>query len=986
MKVLLFVFIIQIQLGVLFAQPARPVNGPANPLPECYAITHATIYTDYKTRLENVTLVIRKMQIEKVGKSIPIPLDARVIDAKGKVIYPAFIDLYSDYGLKPKAEKPDGQARNPENVKDGAYSWNEAIKAETNAAAIFNLQPKQARHLSECGFGAVVTGLQDGICRGSSALVLTSDGDEEHLIMQRKVASGFSFNKGTSAQSYPSSLAGAVALLRQTYYDAQWYTRQTKSVNLTLEAFNQLQSLPAIFAVNNKLDIFRAAKIAQEFNVQYIIKGIGDEYQRAAQLKIPAISGYIIPLNFPKPYHVGNVYDASSLTTTDLKHWEMAPANPYLLYKSGVEFAITSSGCESSKIFIQNLRKAVQYGLPPEIALKSLTITPAKWIHAEHQIGTIAAGKLANFIVTSGDLFDEETRILECWSGGKPTLTDKEEVVYPFGEFECKDLPGISKLQITGNQKKSNLTLFGNDTLKGAMTLKNGMYSSSPRAKGQPVFVMLWSIDKADSTNPYRFEGSYTDSTGKLIYFSAIRLKSFNAEPFKKDSMIKELYGEITFPFNDYGRNQIPKQESVVIRNATIWTNEADSILTETDILLEHGIITKLGKDIVVQGAREIDGKGKFVTSGIIDEHSHIALTRGVNEGTQAVTSEVRMSDAVNSEDINIYRQLAGGVTASQLLHGSANPIGGQSAMIKLRWGMLPDEMILHQADGFIKFALGENVKQSNWGDRATFRYPQTRMGVEQVMLDAFTRAKEYENSKAGHVDLELQALVEVLNKKRFITCHSYVQSEINMLMHLADSFNFRVNTFTHILEGYKVADKMKKHGVGASTFADWWAYKMEVMEAIPYNAAILSKMGIVTAINSDDAEMGRRLNQEAAKTIRYGGVSEMDAWKMVTLNPAKLLHLDHRMGSIRVGKDADIVVWTDQPLSVYAKVAYTFVDGRCMYDAAEDELMRKKIAEERNRIVRKLIALKEKGEKTDKRRSVIPEEYTCETINDEGK
>jgi imidazolonepropionase-like amidohydrolase len=340
-----------------------------------------------------------------------------------------------------------------------------------------------------------------------------------------------------------------------------------------------------------------------------------------------------------------------------------------------------------------------------------------------------------------------------------------------------------------------------------------------------------------------------------------------------------------------------------------------------------------------------------------------------VNEGTEASSAEVRIGDVINSEDINIYRQLSGGVTASQLLHGSANPIGGQSGLVKLRWGYAPEKMKIEGADGFIKFALGENVKQSNWGDKYDSRYPQTRMGVEQTYVNEFTRAREYEKAlrekKNVRRNLELEALVEVLNKKRFITCHSYVQSEINMLMHVADSFGFRVNTFTHILEGYKVADKMKAHGANGSTFADWWAYKYEVIDAIPYNASILDKVGVNTAINSDDAEMARRLNQEAAKTVKYGGTSEEDAWKMVTLNPAKMLHLDSHMGSIKAGKDADIVIWTDDPLSIYAVVEKTFVDGVCFYDRDKDSAKRESIKHERARLSMKMLDEKKAGAPT---------------------
>jgi imidazolonepropionase-like amidohydrolase len=397
-----------------------------------------------------------------------------------------------------------------------------------------------------------------------------------------------------------------------------------------------------------------------------------------------------------------------------------------------------------------------------------------------------------------------------------------------------------------------------------------------------------------------------------------------------------------------------------------------------------------LGTDVEVE---EVDGRGKHVTPGIIDEHSHIAIERGVNEATQASSAEVWIGHSLNSEDVNMYRQLAGGVTCAQLLHGSANPIGGQSAIIKFRWGSLPTELLYEGATPFIKFALGENVKQSNWGDHNTIRFPQTRMGVEQVFYDGFFRAKEYAKSWEDYendvsdikpnVDLELQVLNEILKGERFVTCHSYIQSEINMLMHVADSMGFTLNTFTHILEGYKVADKMAKHGAGGSTFSDWWAYKYEVNDAIPHNAAIMSKQGVVVAINSDDAEMGRRLNQEAAKGVKYGGMSEQEAWKMVTLNPAKLLHLDDRMGSLKEGKDADVVVWSDNPLSIKAKVEYTIVDGMVLFDSKQDREMRIKNQSEKARIISKMLSENEAGEKTRSFKKKNNGHFHCNTIGE---
>ena len=380
-------------------------------------------------------------------------------------------------------------------------------------------------------------------------------------------------------------------------------------------------------------------------------------------------------------------------------------------------------------------------------------------------------------------------------------------------------------------------------------------------------------------------------------------------------------------------------------------------------MLVRSGQIAEVGDNLSANGAMVVDGSGKHLTPGIIDEHSHIALF-SINE-TETNSSMVRMKDVVDSESINIYRNLAGGVVAEQLLHGSANPIGGQSAIVKMRWGAPPQELLIEGADEYIKFALGENVKRSR--NPSSVRYPQTRMGVEQVFVNAFSQAQEYgktwddynnlsrnqqRDTAAPRRDLVDEAMLEILNGERFVTSHSYVQSEINMLMHVADTFDFNINTFTHILEGYKVADKMALHGAGGSTFSDWWGYKWEVRYAIPYNAALMQQAGVVVALNSDDAEMSRRLNQEAAKAVKYGDVSEIDALKMVTLNPAILLHLDDRMGSIKVGKDADLVLWSDHPLSVYAAAETTWIEGIPYYDRRDDQQLRREIEDERARII----------------------------------
>ena len=398
---------------------------------------------------------------------------------------------------------------------------------------------------------------------------------------------------------------------------------------------------------------------------------------------------------------------------------------------------------------------------------------------------------------------------------------------------------------------------------------------------------------------------------------------------------------------------------------------------------MKHGKISAIGQNLNSKKARVIDATGKHLTSGIVDEHSHIAAA-SINEAGQNSSAEVSIEDVVEADDVDIYRNLSGGVTTIQILHGSANPIGGRSAIIKLKWGMAAEDLIYENSPKFIKFALGENVKQSNWGGYS--RFPQTRMGVEQMYIDYFSRAKAYDlqkkSGKPYRIDAEMEVLAEILNKERFISCHSYIQSEINMLMKVAEKFNFNINTFTHILEGYKLADKMKAHGAGASTFSDWWAYKYEVNDAIPYNAAILNDMGVLTAINSDDAEMSRRLNQEAAKAVKYGGASEEDAWKMVTLNPAKLLHIDDKVGSIKIGKDADLVLWSDHPLSVYAKAEKTLIEGATYFDIEDDQQHRAAIKKERNTLIQMLLEAKNKGMKTQPIKVNKKKDMHCDTLD----
>ncbi|MEQ8470780.1 MAG: amidohydrolase family protein [Marinoscillum sp.] len=982
------------------AQETFPVNGVADERPGLYALTNATIYVDYQTKINNATLVIKDGKVLAVGPDVSVPAGAIEIDYDGKYIYPAIVEPYSNHGLPEVKSAGFGGGPQYESKLKGAYGWNDAIKSTYSAAEDFEKSDKEAENLRKVGFGSANSFRPDGIMRGTSLFLHLSDLPVQEVVAKSSAAAHYSFNMGSSKQEYPGSIMGMVALLRQTYYDGQWYKTASDQTNLSLQSFNDVQSLPQVFEANGgKLRVLLADKIGDEFGVQYIIKGNGDEYQRINEVKATG-ARLIIPVNFPDAYDVSDPLDALDVSLEDMKHWEMAPANAQMLANAGVEFAFTSADLKKVDDYWANLRKVVEYGLPESQVLKALTYTPAKYFNMESQVGALKKGMVANFFVSSDNIFNEKAKIHQTWVQGKKYEYNELNPADYAGAYDLEVGSQTYKLEISGDAGSHSAKIIINDStdLKTKLGIKEKTISLSFTEEEAKVPVRLsgWIDGKS-------FGGNGQSISGDWLKWSAVRTGDIEDKKEDKESEEKEKdkveMGDLIYPFVAYGWSEQPKQETILFKNATVWTMEGEGKIEGADVLVKDGKIAQVGKEISSPGARVVDATGKHVTPGIIDEHSHIALS-SVNEGSHAITAEVRMYDAVNSEDIDIYRHLAGGVTAAQLLHGSANPVGGQSALVKYRWGASPEGLKIKGADKYIKFALGENVKQSNWGSDYRVRFPQTRMGVEQVFVDGFTRAQEYAAAKAKYdglsskakanavaprKDLQLETLLEIIQSERFITCHSYVQSEINMLMKVAEQFDFRINTFTHILEGYKVADKMAEHGVGGSTFSDWWAYKAEVSEAIPYNAALMTMTGVTVAINSDDGEMARRLNQEAAKSMKYGGLSEIEALKLVTLNPAKLLHLDDRMGSLKVGKDADVVLWNNHPLSIYAKPEMTLVDGVVYFSVEKDEALRKSIASERARITAKMIEAKNGGSKTQKPKKKEKHYFECEDILETG-
>lgn len=1010
-----FIFILGLLWPIAFFGQATTPNLGIKDKEAVYTLFKNAIVHSQPGVADTLSFLIYKKEIVRVGdfSEMEIPANTVIQNWEGYHIYPSFIEYNSNYGLPPTQRQDKNRA--------GTGYWNDAIHPEVNAADAFSPDAKMAESMRKMGFGYSVSQIKNGIIRGTSMLVHTGDGSPQENVVKSEVAMNLSFQKGKSKDDYPKSLMGTVALLRQAYADLDWYKKSmNEEANFSLDALVRSANLPSVFEVGEKFDIPRLGGVAREFNKRFILLGGGDTYYLYGA-DFSWVDAIVAPLNFPKAYDMSDPDLSRFVDQKELLHWERAPFNPFFIQQNNIPLILSGNGIAKPATFFENLLGCIKKGLDRDSAFAALTTTPARLAGMEKRIGKIEPGFLANFFISKGDPFSEkDATVVAHWVNGKEYVIEnlekhKLEAIYTLNVNDV-----YFELQVKGDDKYKAKVLYiaaGDTTeMKAKLVLQSNEVSLQFNDTAQGYYRLAGTILSDNRI----WNGQGYDPSGKLVDWNAIRRKAKRTVA-KADTIPTVETDTIPLPPSRYyplvafGFDSIPKAETLLIKNATIWTNDSLGILKNGEMMVAFGKIVAVGKnlnpgDFLSKQNKDdyivVDAGGKHITAGIIDEHSHIAISRGANEGTQASTAEVRIRDALNPEDINIYRQLAGGVTTSQLLHGSANPIGGQSALIKLRWGQPYEKMLFENAPQFIKFALGENVKQSNWGPQNTTRYPQTRMGVEQFFYEYFYSAKEYgqlkeiaaarnsdnkkkrrkknreEDIEPFRTDFELEALLEILNGERFITCHSYVQSEINMLMHVADSMGFTVNTFTHILEGYKVADKMKAHGAAGSTFSDWWAYKYEVKDAIPYNASILNEVGVLTAINSDDAEMARRLNQEAAKSIKYGGMSEEDALKMVTLNPAKMLHIDQRVGSLSPGKDADFVIWSDHPLSVYAKAEKTFIDGIKYFDRSLLLNLEMRDLKERARIARLMEKAKDKGEDVKKPARKMERYYHCDTEN----
>ncbi|WP_396203615.1 amidohydrolase family protein [Gemmatimonas sp.] len=961
--------------GTLQAQQAsrtEPVAGLRGNSTGFHALVGARVVTAPGQVLDNATIVIRNGVVTAVGAGAAAPAGARVWDLKGLTVYPGFIDAHADLG---------GDA--PQQGGDvGPTHWNPQVRAWFSTTA--NLKDDSTRRIAlrSLGFGAALAVPRQGLFRGTASVVNLSDAGVRERVLRPDLAQSVGFQRSFALGGmYPNSTMGTTALMKQTLLDAEWYIRawgayETSGRSIlppeTSEALAALGKAvkgqqPVVFQTDSEEEYLRAYKIASEYKLTPWFRGSGQEYRLVDVLK-GRTQPLIVPLAFPDAPNVANPEAASNASLADLRHWYLAPTNPAQLAANNIPFALTADGLSSLNQFFPNLRVAVARGLAPDKALAALTTVPAQWLGIERTHGTIAVGKAANLVVSEGDLFTEEGAIRDVWVQGTRFGVTRPPQVDPRGTWTITS-------EDQGTFKSATLRLEGPlNRIRGTIEMP------SRRPVNLTGVRVIAETGRLEAT----FNGEQLGLEGAVLLSGAVRDNEFygwmslptgtdatykgtRTEPFQGPARgaVAVKVPKIDLPFirpsMEFGRTSQPEQPAaLVVRNATVWTQGAQGKLENADLLVQAGKIVKVGQKLAApKGAVEIDATGKHLTPGLIDPHTHGGVS-SINESGFAIVPEVQMGDVITHNNIWFYRQLAGGLTTTMIKHGSANPIGGENVFVKTRWGSLPDEYKITNAPRTVKFALGENPK------RSPTRYPNTRMGVQEIIRDHFLAARDYEKewkawekTKTGlppRRDLRMEALLDILNQKLLVSSHGYRADEFLALVRLAEEFGFRIQTLQHGVEAYKIADELKKSGVAAVVWSDWGAFKMEAYDATSFNARLLLEAGVVTSLHSDDNEISTRMNWEAGKLLR-SGVNEIDALSTVTLNAAKAVAIDSRIGSLEAGKDADFVIWNGNPLSQFTKAEQTWVDGRRYFSLDEDKTLREEVARQRAQLIQAILA-----------------------------
>ena len=961
--------------GVAAQQATRtqPVTGIRDNGTGFHALVGARVVTAPGQVLDDATIVIRNGLIQSVTRNVEPPAGARVWDLAGHTIYPGFIDAHADLGMDAV----------PEGGDVGPTHWNPQVRAWFSTTMNSQDDPERRAALRSQGFGTALVVPKQGIFRGTASVVNLGDAGVRDRVLRADLVQAVGFQRSFElGGAYPNSSMGTIALIKQTFMDTDWYMRAWSAYEDSGRAFlppetsEALAALadavqgnqPIVFETTSEEEYLRAYKLAADYGVDAWYRGSGEEYRIIDVLR-GRTDPLIIPLSFPDAPEVDDPESALNASLADLRDWYLAPTSPAQLADAGISFAITSDGLSSLNEFLPNLRIAVARGLSASDALAALTTTPAALLGLENTHGTIEEGKVANLVVSEGDLFTEEATVRDVWVHGKVYEVTRPPEIDPRGTWH-----------ITSDDEwgfEADLLLEGPlNRLRGSIDVAGPDGASIDLASAEVVAETGRIV--------VRFPGEDLGYEGVVLLAGSVRGEEFygwtslpnGANPSFRGSRTEAYEGatrgtvamnvpEIDLPFirpmMAYGVSAIPEQPAaVVVRNATVWSQGPQGRMENADLLIQAGKIVAVGPDLdAPRGAIEIDATGKHVTPGLIDPHIHSGVS-SVNESGFAIVPEVQMGDVVTHNNIWMYRQLAGGLTTAHIKHGSANPIGGENVFVKMRWGSLPEDLKLEGAPRTVKFALGENPK------RRQGRYPDTRMGTQEIIRDHFLAARDYERewqrweaSGEGippRRDLRMEAILDILSQELLISSHGYRADEFLALVRLAEEFGFRVQTLQHGVEAYKIAPELAASGVAAVVWSDWGAFKLEAYDATVYNARILIEAGVVTSLHSDNSEIASRMNWEAGKLLRTGLTPEQ-ALSTVTNQAAKAVAIDARVGSLEPGKDGDFVIWSGNPLSQFTRAEQTWVDGRRYFSIEEDAAMREQIDWERTQLIQAILS-----------------------------
>lgn len=944
--------------------------------PPFYAIEDARVVVGSGEVFERATVLVADGLIEAVGTDLDIPADARVIDGKELTLYPGLIDALSTVGQK-QADDDAGSGRGggfggggappirgPED-RPGTTPWK-------HAADLLSTEDSRIESWREIGFTNAVSVPTDGFFAGQASVVALAGDEADDMVVAPSVAHRVAFRGNGGFRTFPGSLMGGISYVKQVLLDADHYGRANAlyarspgghgrpTYDRTLDPIQRAVEggEPFLLPASSGAEIDRALGLAGNHGLEAMIYGGHGAWERIDALSDTG-TPVLVDLDWPTAPKDRDPDAEDSLR--ELAHRRLAPAVPGMLAEAGIPFAFSTESLTSADDAMEAVREAVEAGLPPAAAIEALTLGAARIFGVDDRLGSIEAGKIANLVLASDAPWAEDAEVAAVFVDGRYFAERESDEPQ---EPPASDPSGTWDLTMTTPRGTRDMTaefeMSDDGKVKGSVSSEQGttdieegrmsgdrLSFEMTRTAGSRTFTAKFSL----IVEGEEAEGSM--SAGPMsMDIKGTRTAIASADEADESESESVPIAEIRAAI-DAQRGPYETRGSFAITGARVWT-VSGSTLDDATVVVEGGKIAAVGTDVAIpEGAAVIDAEGRHLIPGIIDAHSHIAISGGGNEGSVAVSSMVTIDDVINPDDISIYRALAGGVTTVNVLHGSSNPIGGGNAVIKLRWGRDADGLRLEGAPKGIKFALGENPKRSNFRPPPGIapRYPGSRMGVMDVIRQAFTEARAYRDAWKDHEaatargdspmpprrDLELETLVEILEGERLVHSHCYRADEILQLLRLAEEQGFQVATLQHVLEGYKVADEIAAHGAGASTFSDWWGYKVEAQDAIPHNAALMTERGVVVSINSDSSEEMRHLNHEAAKAVRWGGMDEVAALALVTLNPAIQLGIDDRVGSIEVGKDADLALYDSHPLSVRSTVLKTWVDGDLYFDVDAD-------------------------------------------------